>query len=90
MFVAPSVAPPVEVEILQLKRGHCSPESSQVGSVHLVIALVGFVEDEVEVPCQRPWSGACIPDSLQFFKEENLVSVLIRLASCDEDATTSF
>lgn len=68
-FVAPRERPPMQVQILELKVRHRAPETGQVPPIDSCVVLVRFIEDQVEVATDCPWTLADVPDGFKFLEK---------------------
>jgi hypothetical protein len=62
----------MQLYLLESQIIDASPEPSHHCPVHIMIILVLFLKDEVEIPCEQPWTRASLPNIPELLKKLNL------------------
>lgn len=63
--------------VLEAKRSHRSPKSSQVSTVDTFIVFIGFVQDDIKISSNCPWPLELITDGFKLLEEECFLTVLV-------------
>lgn len=81
-LVTPSEGSSVKMKVLQAEGVDSTPKPPHIRPVEPVIALIGLVQNDVEVAHDRPRTDTNIPNCFEFLQEDSFVSVVTWTVDC--------